>query len=436
MFAIPCKLLKSIRYFVCLLFFLFLLKSCEKTTSPFSPTVISLKSEYVGVTEADLRLSIKNLELPLGFQLFRDDSLVGQGQLTTTDTLLMDTLLLPAQSYTYQAILLKEIKRITQSEPLTVTTMDTTSHKFQWEVYPFESPYGSAALYDVAIIDENNIWAVGEIYADSAQPWLPYNAVHWDGQRWELKRITYGGSPWPIKTIWAFTSNNIWFDAFVRWNGGIFIEMPIPNILIGFGIKKMWGSNPTDMYVVGTNGLITHYNGNSWQKLESGTELPIKDIWGVVDWKTDEVNILAVACNLFSNDGIAVLQIAGNSVNQISTTNLPVNISSVWSFNGWEWYICGSRLYKNRNINQPWKRISGLPSIFQQQVRGKGPNNIFVVGHSGLVLHWNGFSWRYYPEFQGIFLGLAIKDDLMVAVGSKLDGIVAGPGIILVGRMN
>ena len=38
-------------------------------------------------------------------------------------------------------------------------------------------------LYDVAIIDENNIWAVGEIWiADtSSLGYTKYNAVHWDG---------------------------------------------------------------------------------------------------------------------------------------------------------------------------------------------------------------------------------------------------------------
>ena len=49
-------------------------------------------------------------------------------------------------------------------------------------------------LYDVAIIDENNIWAVGEIYLNDSlgQPDpTPYNAVHWDGISWNLKKIYF-----------------------------------------------------------------------------------------------------------------------------------------------------------------------------------------------------------------------------------------------------
>jgi hypothetical protein len=76
-----------------------------------------------------------------------------------------------------------------------------------------------------AIIDENNIWAVGEIYADSAQPWLRYNAIHWDGQQWELMRIKvfYNGSyitP-PLDGIFVFSENDIWVTSSVpkHWNG-------------------------------------------------------------------------------------------------------------------------------------------------------------------------------------------------------------------------
>jgi len=41
--------------------------------------------------------------------------------------------------------------------------MDTTSHNFTWQTWTF-GEHSSSRLYDVAIINENNIWAVGEIY--------------------------------------------------------------------------------------------------------------------------------------------------------------------------------------------------------------------------------------------------------------------------------
>ncbi len=423
----------------CILFFI----GCERSTAPISSSPVSLTLEYVGVTEAELRLQVDSSQPNDSYELLRDGQLTMSGTLCIAETSLVDSTLLPAHTYTYQAILIRSTTRSTQSAKLTLTTLDTTGHDFQWEIFTFESPFGSAALYDVAIINENNIWAVGMIYADSAQPWVPYNAVHWNGSEWEFIQIPYiyNGSPIvsPIRWVYAFNENDIWFGNSVHWDGKNFHNADVAiSIFYGIGINKMWGISNGEFYVVGNHGTIAYSQdyGSSWQQLESGTDLPIQDIRGVVDWKTGKVNILAVACNLFSNDGNAVLQISENSVSQISTTNLPANISSLWSWKGREWYICGSGLYRTRTFDMPWKQVSGLPSVFQQKVRGNGPNDIFIVGHFGLVLHWNGSTWRRYSGMTGRYNGLAIQDDLVVATGTEMSGILAGSGIILIGRRN
>jgi hypothetical protein len=114
--------------------------------------------------------------------------------------------------------------------PPTEEKTDTTSHNFTWEKYTFGGGGGDSHLKDVAVIDENNIWAVGEIYMKDSlgnDEINPYNAVHWDGKKWELKRIRYYGNcsaveyP-PLRGIWDFSANNIvitnggsigWFDG-------------------------------------------------------------------------------------------------------------------------------------------------------------------------------------------------------------------------------
>ena len=432
-------------FFFYLLFFIFLLIGCKKSTTPITTTQISLTAEYVGVTEAELHLQVDSSQPYDALQLLREGQPVLSVPFSATDTTLFDTTLLPAHTYTYQAALFYNARHSSESDELTITTMDTTSHDFQWEIFTFESPYGSAALYDVAIINENNIWAVGRIYADSLEPWVPYNAVHWNGNEWESKRIYFyticgqtSLTPYPARSILAFNENDIWIamdgDQLVHWNGNS--QDTIICLPVSFSISKIWGWNSSSIFAVGSGGNILHYDGSRWYKLESGIDLPLQDIWGVVDWKTGKVNILAVACNLFYNDGIAVLQMNENSVSEISTTNLPANIGSVWSWKGREWYICGSGLYRTRTLDMPWEQVSGLPSIFQQKVRGNGPNDVFVVGHFGLVLHWNGSTWRQYSGLPGRYNGLAIQDDLVVVTGTKMSGILAGSGIILIGRRN
>src|SRR5690606_5158442 len=49
------------------------------------------------------------------------------------------------------------------------------------------------------------------------------------------------------------------------------------------GSNKIWGTSSNDIYFVGRNGSIVHYNGSpgadGWTKIESGTDLSLSDIW-------------------------------------------------------------------------------------------------------------------------------------------------------------
>ncbi len=167
-----------------------------------------------------LKIKADSLTLPAELTLKQyiptGDSLSQIFVLNTQDSVLYIDSLLPNQTYNYQAVLSTDTT--IKSEKVTAQTLEPTSHNFTWQTWEF-GQHSSSVLYDVAIIDENNIWAVGEIYMnDSLGNPDPnaYNAVHWDGNNWELKRlrfIYYGGSSdagsYPLKAIWPFNANNI-----------------------------------------------------------------------------------------------------------------------------------------------------------------------------------------------------------------------------------
>ncbi|NOX38232.1 MAG: glucosyl transferase, partial [Calditrichaeota bacterium] len=273
------------------LLLIWLLWGCERLSLPVvgSGLTVKVEAEAVLVTEVWLRLQVAPVPEDGEWQLWRGDSLVWQAVVIDSDTVAYDSGLLPNHSYTYQARLLQDGKALARSKILNLTTMDTTSHDFEWEVIEFPSPYGSGALYDVAIIDENNIWAVGEIYADSARPWLPYNAVHWDGSKWELVRIPYiyEGQPWyhPMSFVFAFHSRIIWFggNGIVRWDGQQFTNVEVAREAWGpVNINKIWGSSENNVFIVGNSGYIAHYDGVNWRRVESGTEERGNDVWGMV----------------------------------------------------------------------------------------------------------------------------------------------------------
>jgi hypothetical protein len=110
---------------------------------------------------------------------------------------------------------------------------DTTSHNFNFATWTF-GEHSSSVLYDVAVINDSNIWAVGEIYSnDSLSQPDPnvYNAVYWNGNNWELKRISFTGCGaviYPaIVSVFAFNKNDIWFargGSLVHFDGNTFFN--------------------------------------------------------------------------------------------------------------------------------------------------------------------------------------------------------------------
>ncbi len=435
----------------CGLFVAALLLGCERSSQGISPGPpfegrLGLQAEP-GVVEAWLTVraeslppDAQNLEVVLtrdGAERLRFPAI--------PETTVVDTGLLPAHSYTYAARLEKDGHTAARSNSVELTTLDTTSHNFQWEIIKFPSPHGSGYLLDVAIINENDIWAVGAIYRDSGHPPLPYNAVHWDGQQWELMRIQFryfcdrdDTFPAPIKSVVAFGPDEVFFTAISQityWNGQTqeYIEC------IPVSVNKLWGTNRNNIYAVGALGKIAHYDGQRWTRIESGTELDIQDIWGAAHPSTGEWEILAVASDYLTNHGTAVLRLRGYLVETLPNQGLPANLSGIWASSPRRWYISGGGVYRSGWGEWDWRAAGDLNWLgYLEGIRGNGENDLFVVGHFGAVLHWNGQSWHRYQELPDdrIYYGVSVKGDLVVAVGVRVEGIVGAGPVLLRGERN
>jgi len=354
--------------------------------------------------------------------------------------LLYDNELQPNKTYNYKVIIQPSNHTAIQSKTVTATTMDTTSHNFSWQTYTFGGVHGSSVLNDVAIINENDIWAVGEIHTaetdqfDSNGVWVqPYNAVHWDGNIWELKRIIVnfrGNSTFiPLEGIFAFSSNDIWVVGSLPIHGDgnnwrIYDVREITNS--NLSLSKAWGTSSNNMYFVGRGGSIAHYNGSGWRKIESPTDLNINDIWGSYNNKTGTWEILCVASNIFSSLDRAILNIDTNTqkVTQLPTQPINGTLSSVWFKPNSKYFVTGGggnfEKYNLSEIN--WKH--SIVSILRYsilKIRGNELNDIFGAGGGGEVLHFNGKTTKSYYNIaklvNGNYYSIAVKNNLVIAVG-------------------
>jgi hypothetical protein len=305
--------------------------------------------------------------------------------------------------------------------------MDTTSHNFTWQIDTLGDGGGSV-LYDVAIINDTLAYAVGEIYKrDSLGNWdpLPYNLVKWNGQRWELLKVTvqtrWGAVTAPIRGIFAFSPNDIWLvsgDA-IHGNGRTWTNYDV-RLLTGndlVSVDKAWGSSSSNMYFVGWNGTIIHYDGVRWRRIESGTTLPIMDIYGARDPRTGRYEILCVAADPNIPGRSQVLAIENGTMREMATD--PIwEPWGIWFIPQRRYIHAGDGLWEAYRVSGPWVRNTQLPALFKTSVRGQAINDVVVSGAFWLLAHWNGIRWQtYFPRISNSFTSVTIKDNTMIAVG-------------------
>ena len=156
--------MKNIYKIFLVLTIIFWFDGCSTTEPPIPPDetkpTLALALDDTSCTEAWLQLTTKDLVLPAELTLKQynptGDSLSQIFVLNTQDSLLYIDSLLPNQSYKFKVAVNAANLPQPTTNLLTLTTMDTTSHNFTFQSWTFGT-IGSSVLYDVAIINENNI---------------------------------------------------------------------------------------------------------------------------------------------------------------------------------------------------------------------------------------------------------------------------------------
>jgi hypothetical protein len=427
-------------YFFPLIVFL----SC-KTTEPTRPgpdPKITLSVEDISCTGAWINLKLDNISLPAHLSIQLNNINLNEFNLLTPDSTIFIDSLLPNKNYSFKASTFLNNKSYS-SENVATVTMDTTSHNFTWQKLEF-GDYTSNFLNDVIIIDENNIWVGGEIMLfDSAGQWdpTPYNAVHWNGLKWEVVRIptkTYTGdiTSYRITAIYAFNKDDIWTfsdaGSCSHWDGKIWKTELL--LAIKGGGTKFWGTSSSDLYLACSKGGISHYDGSVWTLINTGTDLNINDIYGSWNNKSNQYDILAVASNVLESFDRKILKISGNDASNIISNDISYELSSLWFKPNRKYYVIGGGMYEKNNINETiWKNNPlDITTYYTYSIRGNDINDVFAVGAYGEVLHYNGTNWKSFKNetrIDGNLYSVFVKNNLVVAVGQT-----SRKGIILIGQ--
>jgi hypothetical protein len=259
-------------------------------------------------------------------------------------------------------------------------------------------------------------------------------------------------SSYPVKAIWAFNENEIW----IAMNGDQIVklenEVQVKTICLpwSFSINKIWGTSSNDLYIVGSSGNIAHYQNGRWTEIESGTDVDLQDIYGTPDGKE------IWTCGWSYNNGrVSLLKIKGNNVESIwdSQTNTTLNIyrgtllNSLYANGNKEFVLVGGQVLRHSLIDKSKVKLEWIKTFngskvlelgnFGYKIKGSNKNNIAVAGDAAMIWHYNGSTWYKYNELhneEDRLYGLAVTDNLIVAVGKRYSAGTLGGGLLIIGR--
>lgn len=231
---------------------------------------------------------------------------------------------------------------------------------------------------------DGEVWAVGTVGGDQLAdgPGVVFRLRN----RWERVLEQRG----LLESVWGWRRDDVivggsgpqydvWAPHLQRFDGAAWTEMPAPWIE---RISRIGGPSSDDLWVFGRHSTTWHYQDGTWEQLLS------QAWWDPQPFRTDDMATTATA--MWGFYGSALVRFAGTSAEAL-------------------WESC----------------------CYVNDIGGRGPNDVWLVGERGLVMHWDGAKYTLergiesslpdtyaYPGFQLHAVWVA-PDGIVWTVGSE-----------------
>ena len=260
------------------------------------------------------------------------------------------------------------------------------------------------------------LFAAVDVWAFSATDvWVVDGSAtiqRYDGERWTALD---SGSDAGLLCIFALSPTEVWLcagDDLLFSDGTTFELMEMSSGLRG--VNDVWASSPNDVWAVGDDAIVAHFDGTAWTRTITGS--PFKSsIWG-----SGPSDVYALSTfDLVHYNGSSWTEIdldAGGGDGQVWGTSA----SDVWAmtdsselshFDGEQWQTFDT-----------FDFVGDLVAVW-----GPSPDDLWAVGSAGAIAHFDGSSWRQMAHqrigapYLRLFLALhGTSSSDMWAVGQQL----------------
>jgi hypothetical protein len=147
-------------------------------------------------------------------------------------------------------------------------------------------------------------------------------------------------------------------------------------------LNGVWSSSPSDIFAVGSAGVILHYDGSAWNSMTSNTTNNLYSIWG-----SSSSDVFAVG------SAGTILHYNGSAWNSI-TSNATYGLNGVWGNSTSDIFAVGSTGTILHYDGSAWNSITSNTTYGLNGVWGSSPSDVFAVGSAGTILHYDGSAWN------------------------------------------
>jgi hypothetical protein len=216
-----------------------------------------------------------------------------------------------------------------------------------------------------------------------------------------------------LNGVWCNTASDIWAvganNTIVHYDGADW-DMPTTG-LPSASYAGVFGTSGTDAWAVGTSGTAVHWNGTAWSKVTTGTSANLTAVWG-----SAPNNYYATG-----NGGVG-LHYNGSSWSTISFPDqVTGNLHGVWGADASHVYMVGDGGVAEFFDGSSWLKVSSPTTQPLLSVWGTSANNVYAAGGLGTMLHFDGNTVSVEPSgTNGTLSGLGGTDASNIwAVGAS-----------------
>jgi hypothetical protein len=251
----------------------------------------------------------------------------------------------------------------------------------------------------------SDVWvAGGTTYTFDSQPRL----AHFDGTLWAVTELDGTGT---LSALWGAASNDVWTVG----TNGLVAHFDGAAWTTAMNDTTVWeaitGSAADDVWVVGDAGKTMHWDGAAWTAVSSPATEALTGVWE------------AARTDVYAITGKMMIHWDGTAWSTVPLTN-PPDLRGIWgSGPGDIWVVgCAGRVHFDGTAWTSDLKAFAAADECADALWGSGPSDVISVGAQ--TTHFDGTAWGVYPagpgEAKWSIWGSSAKD--VWAVGS---GVVA-----------